>query len=130
MNRWHRNLSDRPLCDICGVDDESDIQIFRNCKASKDLWTAIVHHQNLRGFFDLPLENWLLQNLTANQLLIGTATPWKFHFSSLLWKVWKRRNSTIFEGEGMSNADLYRMSTNWHNIMFHLRQLLKSRLIT
>ncbi|KAK9046352.1 hypothetical protein V6N11_052244 [Hibiscus sabdariffa] len=39
--------------------------------------------------------------------------PWQFLFASLVWKIWKRRNSVIFSELYITNATLLHISKTW-----------------
>ncbi|KAK8494201.1 hypothetical protein V6N11_050155 [Hibiscus sabdariffa] len=52
--------------------------------ADKDLWDCILAQRPIPGFFEIDLEDWLLQNLGSNSLFNGTSIPWKILFASLL----------------------------------------------
>ncbi|KAK8980614.1 hypothetical protein V6N11_063214 [Hibiscus sabdariffa] len=73
----------------------------------------LLQHHHLSSFHTLGLVDWILLNIDTRPLLSGTNIPWSIFFSSLIWKIWKRRNSHIFAATTVSNANLLHVSRTW-----------------
>ncbi|KAK9010100.1 hypothetical protein V6N11_036615 [Hibiscus sabdariffa] len=58
-------------------------------------------------------DEWLFSNLKINRLHLGTHIPWRILFASLVWQLWKRRNSILFANIDMTNDALQRLSYSW-----------------
>ncbi|KAE8676647.1 hypothetical protein F3Y22_tig00111582pilonHSYRG00274 [Hibiscus syriacus] len=69
VDRWKRNLTPDPCCEICGLSDETSLHILRDCTASRPIWDAIIHN-NLPGI--------------SNSDLFHTALSWANHYNSPL----------------------------------------------
>ncbi|KAK8599931.1 hypothetical protein V6N12_049797 [Hibiscus sabdariffa] len=65
------------------------------------------------NFFTLQADEWLLSNLNLNRLHSGTHFPWRILFASLVWKLWKRRNSVLFANTDLPNDVLLWLSYSW-----------------
>ncbi|KAK8496802.1 hypothetical protein V6N12_008677 [Hibiscus sabdariffa] len=67
----------------------------------------------LPNLFSLQADEWLFNNLKLNRLHSCTHIPWRILFASLVWQLWKLRNSILFANTDMTNAALQRLSYSW-----------------
>ncbi|KAK9003200.1 hypothetical protein V6N11_060766 [Hibiscus sabdariffa] len=120
---YHMNHTDDPSCHLCGAFTESALHILRDCALTTPLWPSLLQHQHFPDFHILGLVDWILLNIDNCQLLSGTAIPCNIFFSSLIWQIWKHRNSHIFAATTVSNADLLHVSRTWA-LQFHPSSLI------
>ncbi|XP_056697347.1 uncharacterized protein [Spinacia oleracea] len=91
-----RHMIDSDVCMCCQNVTEDSIHILRDCPKAREVWERFGISTN---FFTTPLHQWLQSNLTHppppphNQITL----PWRTLFPSIIWTLWKRRNSIIFQ---------------------------------
>ncbi|KAE8681332.1 hypothetical protein F3Y22_tig00111330pilonHSYRG00176 [Hibiscus syriacus] len=113
VNRWKRHLTKDPICEIWGGCDESSLHILRYCNETQSLWELFIPEQHLHDFFNFPLDHWILANISMQQLFSGLDHTWKSIFTALIWQLWKRQNSSIFNDEGTAGGILQSSGGAW-----------------
>ena len=66
MERKRRHLSESSVCQLCKNGDESILHVLRDCPAAAGLWARIVLPSRRQRFFQLPLLEWLYENLARD----------------------------------------------------------------
>ncbi|MBA0746350.1 hypothetical protein Gogos_008878 [Gossypium gossypioides] len=86
-------------CSICGTTEESILRVLRdNCKACevcKQIILVGVWPLN----FSTSLFEWVTGNLRNDFELAFGEVDWPSLFGIICWKLWKQRNSWVFQGE-------------------------------
>ncbi|XP_056690476.1 uncharacterized protein [Spinacia oleracea] len=91
-----RHMISSDVCMCCQNVTEDSIHILRDCPKAREVWE---HFGISTNFFTTPLHQWIQSNLTHppppphNQITL----PWRTLFPSIIWTLWKRRNSIIFQ---------------------------------
>lgn len=91
------------VCARCGIRDEDNLYLFRDCSSSKVLWNMIFKDfAQPRDFYFLIFTNatwetWLNNNLTYK-------ASWRVIFGLTTWQTWTMRNKVVFDGL-MHNAN-------------------------
>lgn len=98
---FHRNI--KPLeeswCEQCPGVLETDVHIFRECRAAVSIWNRL--HITLLGDvfrrpWELVLTNDLPKTVHVDMILL------------ILWHVWKARNALVFYQQNLSTSDIIR----------------------
>ncbi|XP_061350094.1 uncharacterized protein LOC133295304 [Gastrolobium bilobum] len=110
--RRHMALSD--LCPRCNQSSETIFHTIRDCPQSKEVWCMIMPHINQREFFNLNLHNWIISNLDSSKDW-GMGSDWPLLFGILAWKIWKCRNSWVFEGDRQNAYSLIRSAIGFRD---------------
>lgn len=90
-----RNMSSSDVCICCQGIIEYSLHILRDCPKAIEIWE---HFGVNASFFNILLHQWLHSNLTHKppHSQIQISLPSKILFPFMLWSIWKRRNSCIF----------------------------------
>ena len=94
MERKRRHLSDSSVCQLCKNGDETILHVLRVCPAAAGLWLRIVIPSRRQRFFELPLLEWLYENLASGSSVSGD--QWPTLFALTVWWCWKWRCGYVF----------------------------------
>ncbi|KAL7169819.1 hypothetical protein ACSBR2_034787 [Camellia fascicularis] len=84
-----------PTCSsCCGLEDLQ--HMFRDCYKAKEMWLALCSRQWHLRMIRLNWQDWLFSN-SKNKHLFNTHATWSTVFIVTLWRIWKNRNSVIFD---------------------------------
>ena len=94
MEGKRRHLSDNGVCSLCKNEDETILHVLRDCPAAAGLWTKGVIPSRQHHFFNLPLLEWLYENLARDKP--GDGSQWPTIFALTVWWCWKWRYGYVF----------------------------------
>ncbi|KAE8732307.1 hypothetical protein F3Y22_tig00002237pilonHSYRG01574 [Hibiscus syriacus] len=92
LERSRRSLTYDPSYPICR-EPESVIHILRDCRDAKNPWLRIIPAAWHGSFFSSGLDECLFKNLQQSTGYDTWNCSWFHIFSSVMWQLWKRRNS-------------------------------------
>ena len=72
--------------------------LFRRCPISIEYWNKIKGRRWISLNYDMPLTDWILENLNSKQSM-ESGLPWYTIFSVMLWQTWKDKNEKIFNNK-------------------------------
>ncbi|KAL4333427.1 hypothetical protein GQ457_07G010550 [Hibiscus cannabinus] len=104
--RFRRHFAQSALCPICYLEVEDLDHILRRCLPARNLWTRVVPSDRLSIFLNLPLANWLRDNLLHRQLNSSFTDGWDCQFAVFCWLLSKDRCTTIFDSQNASTEDI------------------------
>jgi hypothetical protein len=85
-------------CEVCGAADETATHIIFRCPFAQDFWQALR--------FDLPER---INTAALEELPCPAHVP-RIQFETFVllccWRLWKRRNSVVFQGQHLSKRQL------------------------
>ncbi|KAK9030158.1 hypothetical protein V6N11_031589 [Hibiscus sabdariffa] len=111
--RYKRSLAVDPSCPICHVNEETTLNVLRDCNVISQSWLKIIPPSLLNDFFTFPISEWLKQNLESKLVIPGWNIPWNIFFVSFLWHTWKNRNDFIFSQVSSSPDSTLAKSITW-----------------
>ena len=85
------------MCCLCAKDEETLDHLFLHCPFTRKAWYTLF------GIFDLELclpskiDRWMIEGLNFRGYSPKGNILWKCATRSLLWSIWKERNSRIFD---------------------------------
>ncbi|KAJ0535599.1 putative RNA-directed DNA polymerase [Helianthus annuus] len=95
------NLPDA-VCAICGIDEENADHLFAKCLTARSVWWNVLTWMKI----PMPQNADSLQDIFVALDKCPGAKKWKklVHLIALatVWRIWKVRNSRVFEGAGFS----------------------------
>ncbi|RYR17534.1 hypothetical protein Ahy_B03g062245 [Arachis hypogaea] len=92
--RRRRHLTNDDSCPRCQCQEESAIHVLRDCPYAKSIWQRLNPPNGTNFFFNTDLNEWLFQNLMANN-------SWNCLFGVALSSIWYFRNKLVFNGESV-----------------------------
>ncbi|MBA0864491.1 hypothetical protein Goshw_003509 [Gossypium schwendimanii] len=97
--RFRRGMGSSFSCSICGTTEESILRVLRDyckaCEVCKQIILVGVWPLN----FSTSLFEWVTANLRNDFELAFGEVDWPSLFGIICWKLWKQRNSWVFQGE-------------------------------
>ncbi|KAL9236717.1 hypothetical protein vseg_011353 [Gypsophila vaccaria] len=96
-NRLKRGLADNARCSACGHLEETTLHILRECPKAKRIWLMIHSSLPSSDSFSLPLEDWIMDNITCSSSF--GIENWDTLFALTIWWTWRWRNCRVFDKE-------------------------------
>lgn len=94
--RCRRGLSSFPIRVICRAATESLIHLLRDCSSTRLIWHRFLRVRRNASFFNLPLHEWLIANLTNKVDVIVDGMQWNTLYGIICWLIWKQQNRLVF----------------------------------
>ncbi|KAK8541714.1 hypothetical protein V6N12_014341 [Hibiscus sabdariffa] len=92
------------------------------------LWLAylgkLMTNDALDVFFGLSIKEWFVVNLTQAWKFVRDYADWDLLFGSLIWLLWLRRNSRIFESEDVRWESILAQGRRMQQVNIHANQLV------
>ncbi|XP_050222138.1 uncharacterized protein LOC126672232 [Mercurialis annua] len=104
LNRRH--ISDSAVCSRCGVEVEDCDHVLRKCWVTKLLWSRFVKPADRALFFNVPFQEWLVDNLSGSYKL-NYDGDWPQTFGVIIWKAWHWRNLVVIAKEDAPLSQIF-----------------------
>lgn len=88
QERRRRHLKAHSTCQRCHEADKTEIHALRDCPATRQIWSSIVHPHMKQNFFSQDLEDWILSNIDSKTICFSDIS-WSLLFGFTVWKCWK-----------------------------------------
>ncbi|KAE8704644.1 hypothetical protein F3Y22_tig00110450pilonHSYRG01128 [Hibiscus syriacus] len=124
IQRARRRLTSDAHCPICGYMSETVIHVLRDCSAARSVWNKLFPPVMLPSFFSSFVEVWLKENLNESSLFDCMYYLWRHMFGIIIWRLWKQRNTFIFNGEVWPSSEVLLSSRSWARTLRNQRQEL------
>ena len=96
--RQRRAMAASTTCPRCGVNDETNDHVFRQCSGVKRLWYRLVAPRWWNIFFLLPFQQWIIWNMGSSGIT-QNIPEWREIFWVTLRNLWQWRNGLVFNGQ-------------------------------
>ena len=84
VERVRRRLTYTDICEKCHLENENTIHVLRDCPFATWIWMNKVKQVDWEKFFNLPLQEWLSNNLCNRKSMDG-AFHWSLSFGVTCW---------------------------------------------
>ena len=121
MERKRRHLCDNGVCQLCKNGDETILHVLRDCSAAAGLWVKIVPLSKRQRFFNLPLLEWLYENLRKDAS--NNEDPWAILFALTVWWCWKWRCGYVFGETGKCRDRVKFVKDKAHEVVLANKKL-------
>ncbi|XP_030964774.1 uncharacterized protein LOC115986052 [Quercus lobata] len=102
MNLFHRQVTDDPTCEECGLEPETVLHVLCQCPKAKEVWTHchLLHRIEGKGdFTDVLCFNGMNQDQDSNLMHM---------ILMIAWSLWRNRNEKRYRGKNLVAAAIYR----------------------
>ncbi|CAL1387343.1 unnamed protein product [Linum trigynum] len=113
--RSRRHLAPNGTCPICEDGPETTLHVIRDCPYARGVWSHFLAEEPPDDlFFQSNLSSWIRYYITGRSGIIDASL-----FAVLCWKLWKNRNSKVFEKklatmeEMIAAVKLYVQQVRW-----------------
>ncbi|KAE8676059.1 hypothetical protein F3Y22_tig00111634pilonHSYRG00065 [Hibiscus syriacus] len=89
---------------------ESSDHLFRQCYMAMAIWSTLVKTEKLEEFCTRDIRSWMQINIASPGFYAREENDWDLRFSSILWLIWKNRNSRIFDPDYFEHESVLEMS--------------------
>ena len=108
-----RRVVDEELCPICRGESESVLHALRDCAWVKAVWVQLGVETTNQAFWMTDLQEWLNINGKVNNSYLTAKPPWKMIYPFAVWKIWKSRNSFVFNRKNQSEVGCRHYQPNY-----------------
>ncbi|KAE8715943.1 hypothetical protein F3Y22_tig00110156pilonHSYRG00017 [Hibiscus syriacus] len=108
--RVRRHMATTSNYGICGQTGESSDHLFRQCYMAMAIWSTLVKTEKLEDFCTRDIRNWMQINIASPGFYAREENDWDLRFGSILWLIWKNRNSRIFDPDYFEHESVLEMS--------------------
>ncbi|KAK8599913.1 hypothetical protein V6N12_049780 [Hibiscus sabdariffa] len=91
---------------MCGAEVESIDHILRFYPDAYSLWCSLIRAEFMHEFFQVPLKEWILANITNSWRFARDCAAWDLLFGYLLWLLWNRCNARVFDSGNVSREPI------------------------
>lgn len=99
--RYPRGMMDEAGCAQCWDVLEDILDVLRDCKGAREIWSALRPKERVSKFYNLPLGEWFLKNLKTHGEQHDEIN-WAEKMAITCWLLWHWRNLKIFRAERTS----------------------------
>lgn len=93
-------MTDDIGCVVCGGLQETINHVLRDCDFAYAVWLKFLFTDQVRVFFELSYNDWLIANLEGKFRFNTCAGDFDVMFAMFVWLLWKNRNNNVFQGTG------------------------------
>ncbi|KAK9045582.1 hypothetical protein V6N11_051491 [Hibiscus sabdariffa] len=123
--RQRRHLTEDPSCIICGAVNDDVSHVLRECFVARSLESRLVKTERLDDFLRMECRKWLILNLQQPNYFPVHGIDWDVLFGSLLWCLWLKRNTFVFESAELGSDNTFQCGYRLMEESLRARQLVR-----
>ncbi|KAF7840058.1 cellulose synthase A catalytic subunit 6 [UDP-forming]-like isoform X1 [Senna tora] len=109
-NLFRRKMAPSPVCQICGLEEETIEHIFLLCPWTQPIWFGSIFQWSLNSLNVSRIDLWVWQKLKLIREVGGNWSMNQAIFASICWEIWKGRNNAYFDHAPVCHAQVLQVA--------------------
>ena len=115
QKKFQHTMLNPSMCCLCFKDEETLDHLFLHCTFTRKVWYTLFKIFDVEVCLPSKINSWMLEVLKIRGYSLKGHILWSCATRSLLWCIWKERNSRIFE-DNYNSIDSF-WTTLQHNFL-------------
>lgn len=94
------------MCVLCGVEEESEDDFMCKCPYVVGIWQSFLSLMGCVWVLDSRVER-VISDWPGVPFVGEKGVAWKLILATILWALWKERNSRIFDGKSRNIGEVF-----------------------